>query len=173
HERFYFDDGNVVFLVEETLFNVHRYFLKRESPVFRDMFTFTPDSDGHEGSSNEHPVVLEGTKSLDFACLLACLYPLSIIQHDDMPYEHWNLVLDLAVKWQFNDVRDLAVMKMKTHASPNLALQVAAARKHNIEGWYFDSFVKLCERGRPITPKEGDILGILDVIRLSAIRTKL
>lgn len=90
-----------------------------------------------------------------------------------MPYEHWNLVLDLAVKWQFNDVRDLAVMKMKTHASPNLALQVAAARKHNIEGWYFDSFVKLCERGRPITPKEGDILGILDVIRLSAIRTKL
>lgn len=95
HERFYFDDGNVVFLVrllgslrirqctadpgeqvEETLFNVHRYFLKRESPVFRDMFTFTPDSDGHEGSSNEHPVVLEGTKSLDFACLLACLYPL-------------------------------------------------------------------------------------------------
>ena len=60
--------------VEDTLFNVHRYFLKRESPVFRDMFTLTPDAP--EGSSDEHPIVLEGTKSLEFACLLACFYPL-------------------------------------------------------------------------------------------------
>ncbi|EPS96611.1 hypothetical protein FOMPIDRAFT_1099659, partial [Fomitopsis schrenkii] len=175
HERFYFDDGNVIFLVEDTLFNVHRYFLKRESPVFRDMFALTPDADAPEGSSDEHPIVLEGTKSLDFACLLACLYPLSVIQHDDMPAEHWSLALDFAVKWQFHDIRDLAVMKMMdltTHAS-TLALQVAAARKHNMEGWYLDAFIKLCERGRPITPEEGELLGMLDVIRISAIRTKL
>ena len=43
--------------VEDTLFNVHRYFLKRESPVFRDMFTLTPDAP--EGSSDEHPIRLE------------------------------------------------------------------------------------------------------------------
>lgn len=92
-----------------------------------------------------------------------------------MPAEHWSLALDFAVKWQFHDIRDLAVMKMMdltTHAS-TLALQVAAARKHNMEGWYLDAFIKLCERGRPITPEEGELLGMLDVIRISAIRTKL
>ena len=59
--------------VEDTLFNVHRYFLKRESPVFQGMFSLSPDSP--EGSSDEHPITLQGTKSLDFECLLACLYP--------------------------------------------------------------------------------------------------
>ena len=92
-----------------------------------------------------------------------------------MPAEHWSLVLDFAVKWQFHDIRELAVRKMKdlSTQSPTLALQVAASRKHNIAQWYLDAFVKLCERGRPITPEEGEVLGMLDVVRVSAIRTKL
>ncbi|KZT72454.1 hypothetical protein DAEQUDRAFT_705618 [Daedalea quercina L-15889] len=173
HDRFYFEDGNVIFLVEDVLFKIHRYFLHRESPVFQDMFSFNSEMD--EGKSDDKPILLEGTKSLEFACLLACFYPRSIAKHDDMPAEHWTLALDLAMKWQFNDVRELAVAQMKhvnTYA-PTLALQVATARKHKMNDWYLDAFVKLCERGRPITPEEGELLGLVETVRLSAIRHKL
>lgn len=68
HDRFYFNDGNIIFLVEDKLFKVHRYFLVRESPVFLDMFSMESD----EGQSDDMPILLERTKSLGFASLLAC-----------------------------------------------------------------------------------------------------
>ncbi|KAH9833505.1 uncharacterized protein C8Q71DRAFT_187015 [Rhodofomes roseus] len=171
HERFYFDDGNVVFLVEETLFNVHRYFLKRESPFFQEMFSMKSD----EGRTDDNPILLEGTKSQEFACLLACLYPRTVGKVDEMLATEWALVLDFAIKWQFNDIRDLAVEQLKyVHTySPTLALQIASARKHGMDGWYFHAVVKMCERGRAITPAEAEQLGLTETVRISAIRHKL
>ncbi|TFY61350.1 hypothetical protein EVJ58_g4557 [Rhodofomes roseus] len=171
HDRFYFDDGNVIFLVEETLFNIHRYLLKRDSPVFQDMFSMHSD----EGRSDDSPILIEGTKSTDFACFLACLYPSSFGEVDEMHPEEWAAVLDLAIKWQFLGVRKLAVKQMAslTVDSPTLALQIATARKHHIDSWYLDAVVKMCERSRPISPEEGERLGLLETIRISAMRQKL
>ncbi|KAH9915882.1 uncharacterized protein B0H18DRAFT_1124563 [Fomitopsis serialis] len=171
HDRFYFDDGNAIFLVEETLFNVHRYFLKRDSPVFQDMFSMHSD----EGRTDDNPILLEGTKSADFACLLACLYPSSIGEIDVLQAEEWAAVLDLAVKWQFDSVRKLAVKQMmRVHVdSPTLALQITTARRHQMHDWYLDAVLKMCERSRPISPSEGELLGLLETIRISAMRQKL
>ncbi|KAH9833508.1 uncharacterized protein C8Q71DRAFT_187788 [Rhodofomes roseus] len=171
HDRFYFDDGNVIFLVEETLFNIHRYFLKRDSPVFQDMFSMHSD----EGRSDDSPILLEGTKSVDFACLLACLYPRSVGEVDEMHAEEWAAVIDLAVKWQFDAVFKLAVKQMKSPYmnSPTLALQIATARRHNMDSWYVEAVLKMCERSRPISPEEGEQLGLLETIRVSAMRQKL
>ena len=99
HERFYLEDGNVIFLVryshmfsapkgpsssskpylkvEKTLFKIHRYFLQRDSPIFQDMFALPPPSDsdgGAEGMSDERPIQLEGTLSLDFERFLTIFY---------------------------------------------------------------------------------------------------
>ncbi|KZP02365.1 hypothetical protein FIBSPDRAFT_1055929 [Athelia psychrophila] len=35
HWQYHFKDGNVVFLIEEVLYNVHRYFFERDSTHFR------------------------------------------------------------------------------------------------------------------------------------------
>jgi len=171
HDRFYFDDGNTIFLVEETLFNVHRYFLKRDSPVFQDMFSMHSD----EGRTDDKPILLGGTKSVDFACLLACLYPSFIGEIDVLQAEEWAAVLDLAVKWQFDSVCKLAVKQMTwTHVdSPTLALQITTAHRHQKRDWYLDAVLKMCERGRPISPREGELLGLLETVRISAMRQKL
>ncbi|KAH9915884.1 uncharacterized protein B0H18DRAFT_1039567 [Fomitopsis serialis] len=158
HDQFYFDDGNIIFLVEDKVFKVHRYFLVRESPVFRDMFSMESD----EGQSDDKPVLLEGTNSLGFASLLACFYPRIIGQVDYMLAEEWALVVDLCGK-----------LTNIEHHSSTLAVQVATARRHNMETWYWQTFLKMCERGRPISPEEAEHLGTLETARISAIRQKL
>lgn len=39
HPDFWFNDGSVVLVVQNTMFRVHKTFLSRNSPVFRDMFS--------------------------------------------------------------------------------------------------------------------------------------
>ncbi|KAI0733715.1 hypothetical protein C8Q72DRAFT_750367, partial [Fomitopsis betulina] len=58
---------------DHTLFNVHRYFFIRDSPVFRDMLS-SPSPVPGEGLSEDSPIILEGVRSTDFANFLSCLY---------------------------------------------------------------------------------------------------
>ena len=61
--------------VEQTLFRVHRFFLRRHSLVFATMFSLRPGEGLEEGNSDEHPIVLEDVKAVDFERLLALFYP--------------------------------------------------------------------------------------------------
>ncbi|KAH7338079.1 hypothetical protein B0J17DRAFT_410303 [Rhizoctonia solani] len=75
HSDFFFDNTLVAIQVEDTLFNVHKYQLLK-SETFSDMFK-VPKAKGdepEEGSSPEHPIVMEGVKADDFVALLKVLY---------------------------------------------------------------------------------------------------
>ena len=76
HERYYLDDGNIVFLVEGELFRVHRYFFLRDSPIFRDMLSIPvpASSSSPEGTSDDNPIVLDQVESKDFEHLLWMYY---------------------------------------------------------------------------------------------------
>jgi hypothetical protein len=97
HPRFYFPDGNVIFLVrplhlyqpplgalnpwtkvEDVLFNVHRYFFQRDSSVFSAMFSLPkPEAEEHpEGEVDEKPIVLTSFSKKDFERFLMILYPM-------------------------------------------------------------------------------------------------
>ena len=65
--------------VQDTLYKVHRYFLKNHSVVFRDMFSLPSIShDGApvhvEGETEENPIVLSDEKDA-FDRLLSIFYP--------------------------------------------------------------------------------------------------
>lgn len=74
HRKYYFDDQQSVFLVENTFFKVHRYFLARESEVFRMMFSCPNPGDGQEGMDNSKPIYLPGITCQQFEVLLDFLY---------------------------------------------------------------------------------------------------
>ncbi|KZP15384.1 hypothetical protein FIBSPDRAFT_1048175 [Athelia psychrophila] len=67
HPRYSFEDGNLVFRVENTLYNVHRYFFVRDSPHFRAIL---------QGNDTTNPCVLSGVNCADFDEFLAILYPM-------------------------------------------------------------------------------------------------
>jgi hypothetical protein len=75
HAEYYFDDGNLVLLVENTLYNVHRGMLKRHSELFFSMLSLPQPSGSSEGLKDSHPVKLQEVSSVDFERLLWILYP--------------------------------------------------------------------------------------------------
>ena len=94
HDKYYFEDGNVVFQVSgstmiqpssclmigrpkvgETLFRIHkRLLVGSESSVFASMFSI-PQSEAVEGQTDERPIVLKGDSVKQFEALMKILYP--------------------------------------------------------------------------------------------------
>ena len=58
-------------------------------------------------------------------------------------------VLDHAIKWQFDTVRDAVIQEMRERCS--LAEQIATARRLDMRDWVFNASLELCERAQPIT----------------------
>ena len=62
--------------MEDKLFSVPRYEFVQSSDVFADMFLLPPGpTTRSEGQDRDLPIVLEGYKKDEFACLLKVMYP--------------------------------------------------------------------------------------------------
>ncbi|EIW81209.1 hypothetical protein CONPUDRAFT_137261 [Coniophora puteana RWD-64-598 SS2] len=73
---FYFDDGSCVLQVENTLFNVHRTMLNKDSSSFGEMFQLPQGSKPAEGQTDDNPVYLPGDTAEEFRNFLWALYAL-------------------------------------------------------------------------------------------------
>ncbi|TFY63235.1 hypothetical protein EVG20_g6400 [Dentipellis fragilis] len=71
HERFYFEDGNVTFLVKGILYRVHRYFFQRDSSYFRGVL-------GRSGVTSTPISLDDDIRCSDFDAFLSILYPATI-----------------------------------------------------------------------------------------------
>ncbi|KDQ17944.1 hypothetical protein BOTBODRAFT_544723 [Botryobasidium botryosum FD-172 SS1] len=74
--RFYFADGNVVILVDDNLFKVHRGVLMQDSSIFTTILSLPPPVPNPEGSSDENPFILHQESTETFRALLMVLYAL-------------------------------------------------------------------------------------------------
>jgi len=72
HPKYFFADGNITFLVEGTLYCIHRYFFSRDSTYFATRFAQLDIRD-HEAL----PTIISLTEveRKDFDALLSILYP--------------------------------------------------------------------------------------------------
>ncbi|KZP22520.1 hypothetical protein FIBSPDRAFT_859569 [Athelia psychrophila] len=143
HPQYYFKDGNVVFLIEEVLYNVHRYFFERDSTHFRSILESAQRSDEH------NPIVLPDIRCADFDEFLAILYPTS-------------------AKWGFESIQLLAIDKLTATAIP--VDKIVLGRRYGISDWLPGAYEAVCTRADPLTVEEGMKLGVEDIIRISAVR---
>ena len=66
--------------VEDRLFCVPRYGFVQSSEIFAGTFRLSAGPGGNtEGQDREHPIVLEGYKKDEFACLLKVMYPTYVV----------------------------------------------------------------------------------------------
>jgi len=125
HERFYFPDGNIILLVENTLFKVHRFFFVRDSEVFREIFTFPPPrGQAPKGSSDDTPIKLDGQDRQDFENFLSLLYPEDFAEEHDSSF--WFSCLRFSLKWSFERQKNASLEKIKQTGRP--AEAIAAGR---------------------------------------------
>jgi len=167
HERFYFSDGNVTFLVGKTLFKVHRYFFQRDSDIFREMFNLTPPpGQEQEGGSDETPIKLAGQNRQNFECFLALLYPEDFADEHDAGF--WLSCLHFAHKWCFEREKKYALGKIKQSGSP--AHAIAAGRVCEEDNLTLAPFFAKMITTAPPSPEDAEILGFSDLLLLCRLQ---
>ncbi|KZP20418.1 hypothetical protein FIBSPDRAFT_861642 [Athelia psychrophila] len=159
HPQYYFEDGNVVFLIEDTLYNVHRYFFARDSTHFHAILQDTDAS---------HPCVMSDVSCADFDEFLAILYPTDFRQPTKKTTVQWTSILHLAAKWGFENIKLLAIDSLTAHAIP--IDKIVLGRRYGIADWLSGAYEAVCTRADPLTLEEGMKLGVEDTVRISAAR---
>ncbi|KZP24169.1 hypothetical protein FIBSPDRAFT_822589 [Athelia psychrophila] len=159
HSDYYFEDGNTVFLIEDTLYNVHRYFFARDSTHFR---TILQDTDSSE------PCVMSDVSCTDFDEFLAILYPTDFRQPAKKTTPQWTSILHLAAKWGFANIKLLAIDNLTGNAIP--IDKIVLGRRYCITEWLPGAYEAVCTRADPLTLEEGMKLGVEDTVRISAAR---
>jgi len=171
HKRFYFSDGNLVFLVNNVLYNVHRYFFQQYSAHFSTMFSLPqPDGKPAEGKTDDNPIHLSSIVTTDeLDRLLSIFYPVKISTFEMKTVKDWESVYALAVKWQFESVAEVASKQLLEVATP--FDKIILSRKHpGLGGWLEDGFVAICTRIEILTVEEGRKLNRDDLVFIARFR---
>jgi len=170
---YYFKDGNIIFLVENDLFRVHRHFFIRESAVFRDMLSLpaSPDTEV-EGDSDDKPIILEGIKSSDFRALMWMWY--------DPDYKRvsssastWYSIISLADRWQFETVGKIAFEAYAALPGVDAMEKIEVCERYGFKrSIVSNAFWTVCSRNYPLTYREAEKLGWVACNLIAAVRDR-
>ncbi|KAH7906624.1 hypothetical protein BJ138DRAFT_1162191 [Hygrophoropsis aurantiaca] len=166
HKRFYFSDGNVIFLVGSTLYKVHRYFFEYHSAFFNAMFSLPIPSTSNtmhltqEGQSDDNPIVLKDVNCFDFDSLLGQFYPSDFVTNEAKTVEDWKAIFAIASKWDFLSLKGLAQEKLSYNLPVIDAIVMARRYPGELDDWLETGFTYLCQRSERLTVTEGRQLGL-------------
>ncbi|CAE6524041.1 unnamed protein product [Rhizoctonia solani] len=171
HSTFYFDETLVVLKVENVLFKVHKYHLVR-SETFSDMFKVPQRSgDSVEGSTPEHPVVLDGVAATGFEALLTMLYARRCSTFQlQLTSSLITSAFRLAHMWNFFDLR--SYLLAQAEASLSDAEKIVFAKKFSVRKWLAPAYLNLCRRSTPPTTSEATKLRLDDVVMIFRLRER-
>ncbi|KAF9230040.1 hypothetical protein BU15DRAFT_84126 [Melanogaster broomeanus] len=131
HPIFYFDDGNIVFQADQTLFRLHQGILTVHSAAWRDILKIPSgiESDGTEA----HPILLEGITESEFAHFVTWVYH---VGSNETELDEAALIAILKVSrlWMIENSITWAVNHLaRLDLSPARKLQLA--RMYIIPAW--------------------------------------
>ncbi|CAE6452390.1 unnamed protein product [Rhizoctonia solani] len=157
HAKYYFDDGNIVFLTsDKTLFRLHKSILRLHSTFFEDMFEDahppTKNEAGEEippdGSSDDHPIELGGhalatlyDSELEVICMV--LYDMPLTSASELTVDQAVTLLRVASKFQFESIQDKLVQRLDQAVIPP-AKRYAFAIDCLVDKWILRSYLDIC-----------------------------
>ncbi|KAH9032590.1 hypothetical protein EDB85DRAFT_2145497 [Lactarius pseudohatsudake] len=166
HDAYFFKDGNVTFLVDGTLYCVHRYFFARDSVYFSKRFA---QLDIHDHEALPTIISIGDVERNDFEALLSVLYPAKFEAHE-LTYERWKSVLHLSTRWGFASLRKLALKSIKPPTSHDLFV---LARTYSVDHWVLPALTALCGRSLPLSLDEARQMSMGDVILVATVREEI
>ncbi|KAF8549179.1 hypothetical protein OG21DRAFT_625975 [Imleria badia] len=169
HQDYYLRDGNICFLVESTLFRLHKYFFERESDYFRDRLG--PSSEGEVGSPDS-PYIIHDTKTDDFADFVWVFYN-PAYSYSKQTKEKWLTILRLATQWRFAEIRNLAIRHLeKVKLEP--IEKITMYKRYLVDSeLLLPSYMALCTSPTLPSPEEGRILTLDTVLKLASARERV
>ncbi|KAH9849214.1 hypothetical protein C2E23DRAFT_862073 [Lenzites betulinus] len=176
HPRLYLEneEGTVIFRYQNTLFKVHRYFLKKHSDVFATMFDLPPlPGELPDGLSDEKPMVLpeaRNVKAVDFERFLALFYPENDISGDLSTLDDWTSVLRIAHCYRFEEHEKLAIARLDHIAGP--VDRLLLVREFDIREWAQRAYFDLVMRMEALTFDEAVRMDLADVVSIAELRQR-
>ncbi|KAJ6491688.1 hypothetical protein C8R47DRAFT_976426, partial [Mycena vitilis] len=169
-ERYYIGGGDLYCIAENKLFRVHRYFFERESKFFKEQLA-VPATPGAQrlGGADDSAIILDNVRSADFAKLLWVFYNPKYSLYD-ATVDDWSTILELAHRWEFAEVKNLAIRELEKLEMTDID-RIVLYRKFGVhESYLIPRYAALCERPELLTVEEGLRLGMEIVIPLSRAR---
>ncbi|CAA7262792.1 unnamed protein product [Cyclocybe aegerita] len=165
-DRYYFEDGSCVFLVEDTLFNVHRSILSKDSSSFSTMFSLPQGNVIAEGLSDDNPIVLSGDTPDEFRHFLWALYALPpellIVTTPSANLLHLIDIARISNKYSFKSLETWALDAIQEYVNRKPSPILSAIPSPQ-------SYVFISDRdGQPRTPTQEETAHLLTcLIRLA------
>ncbi|KAH9067665.1 hypothetical protein EDB87DRAFT_18972 [Lactarius vividus] len=163
HNTYFFKDGNIAFLVDGTIYCVHRFFFSRDSTYFSTRLAQLGIRD-HEALTTL--VSLGDVEREDFEALLSVIYPKDFGEYN-LSYQQWKSVLHLSTRWGFASIRKLA---LKSINPPTPHDRLILARTYTVDQWVQPALTALCERAEPLSLAEAQQMRMEDVVLVAAVR---
>ncbi|KAG9111071.1 hypothetical protein FRC07_008110 [Ceratobasidium sp. 392] len=157
HTKYYFEDGNVVFLTNDnTFFRLHKSILKRHSTFFDDMFQYNriPIKDENDkdvpidGSSDERPIQLGGhalatLRDSELESICKVLYDMPAIPLTDLSTDEAVTLLQVSTKFQFETIHKKAIERLDEANFPPWT-RYSLAMDCLVDPWVIRSYVNIC-----------------------------
>ncbi|EIN14581.1 hypothetical protein PUNSTDRAFT_140834 [Punctularia strigosozonata HHB-11173 SS5] len=173
HPKYYIDEGNVVFLVENRLLKIHRFFLTRESDFFQTLFTLPPPEGVLEGSSDTHPIHLGENMNITLKQIEAFLNYIYQGMHDDrrVSLSEWTALLSIASRLDCRRMKRRALREIESADPPMDPIQrIRLATEHDVSEWLRPAYEAICQREDAISPDEAEQIGARTTALLAMAR---
>jgi len=174
HKQFYIPEGNMVLLVEQTLFKVDMDVLHSHSPVFKDYVAPSlPGQTTYAAYTNKRPLVLRGVTVSGFAFLLSMLYSYeNDVESVNGPstVEEYLEVLKLATGFRMQTIRDTVTRELcELYIDPirKIAIWDEFQLEHEL---VLSAYAELCQQDDPLTLSMSMSLGLRNFTKLAACR---
>ncbi|KAJ7089069.1 hypothetical protein C8R44DRAFT_545584, partial [Mycena epipterygia] len=154
--------------VEGKQYSVNSFFLKRDSPVLREMFSATVDL----SADTEPAWTLSGVTKEELEHLLWIYYNPSIGEYW-APSAVWCDILKLADMWQMTGIKYIALNHLRG-ARFNPIEKIKHCERDDV-GTYEarEAYIQICTREEPLAATEFQALGMDLVLRIMQIRERI
>lgn len=173
HHEYYLVGADLHIVVQKTLFRVHGHFFSRESPIFHRKIDPASPEHVKNGRSDSDPIMLEGVSPKEFENFLWVFYnPKYSIYEKDV--DGWKDILYLADKWQFPEVKELAVRELQKKRDVDVVDKIALYQHYNVDRRHLvPLYAQLCERPHSLVRTEAEALGLDTTVLIAATRQTL
>jgi len=133
HAKYYIQDDVVTFLIEDELFEAPRYLFEWESESF-----FLEYIQPYQPST---PIRLLGVKACEFASLLDYFAIRQSNRQVVMPQEHWLNLLSISTRFEFLDIKDIAINELDSMLPPLSPIaKLDLANSYQIQQWFLPAY---------------------------------
>ncbi|KAK0212355.1 hypothetical protein DFS33DRAFT_1249451, partial [Desarmillaria ectypa] len=152
-----------------TLFNIPKYPFEKFSEVFKTMFALPQgDSLNIDGSSDEHPLILQSVMAQEFRSLL------SVMLHPKSPLltkEAWIAVLKLSNMWRLIKVKNIALRQLKNCGNLSYIDKIVWGRDYKVADWVIMGYGGLIDCGNVLSLDKGMHIGVQGVLGIWGSQT--